>query len=522
MAAGGVGLGPAPAALMDGMLGALGQPVFATDAEGWLTAYNPAAADLWGWSPPLGTTRWGGAEALLGADGGALSPGQYPVARALSENRRIVGEDIFIRRRDGRRVALQAHVSPIHGADGRPQGAVVLLLDLTRQHEAEARARAAALAKTRFLSAMSHELRTPIHGILGMAELLADVAAQGRPLGDEEAGWVEDIHGAGRHLLSLVDDAIAFAQASVAAARPHHARQATLLGKTVSDVASTVQPAFAARGVGLVLRGAPEPTAAALDPPAARQALLGVLREVLRHMPEGQAVALAWGKDPAGGLAFVEVTCPGLTLPADLLVELDRPFAGADRDTYARGLEGAGLSVAAAGELLRGHAGQLLIGGGRDGAPPCFRLAMPLAEAPAAPPPAPAATLPPALHHPAFSLEQVLAATQDIILVTVADLDAPGPTIIYANRAFTELTGYPPEEALGRSPRFLQGPATDQGVLRRLSEDMRAGREARATVLNYTRDGTPYWIEMHIVPLRDRRGAISHFAAVERVVSWAM
>lgn len=502
------------------LFAAISQPLFATDREGWLTAYNPAAAELWGWSPPLRATRWCGSDAIFAADGQLLAPEQYPVARALAEGQPIRGVDIVARRRDGARLPLSAHACPFRDAAGALLGAVVLLLDTSGQRQAEARARAAAIAKTRFLSAMSHELRTPIHGILGLSELLAATAAEGKRLGAEELSWIEDIRASGQHLLGLVDDAINFAQASVAAARPQGPRRSTLLGKTVSDVASTVQPAFARRGVGLTLRGTAGAASAALDPAAARQALLGVLREALRHMPEGGQVTMEWGVAAEKGIAFVHVACPGLTLPPDLLADLDTPFAGADRDTYARGLEGMGLSVASAGELLRGHGGQLLIQAGREGAAPGFHLAMPMAFD-ATPPPAahaPPAPRPGTPARASFPLDQVMAATQDIILVTAADLDTPGPTIVYVNPAFTEMTGYPAEEVLGRSPRLLQGPGTDQEVLRRVSEELRAGRIAQATVLNYRRDGVPYWIEMRIVPLRDRRGAISHFAAIERVV----
>jgi PAS domain S-box-containing protein len=63
-------------------------------------------------------------------------------------------------------------------------------------------------------------------------------------------------------------------------------------------------------------------------------------------------------------------------------------------------------------------------------------------------------------------LETCLSHVNDIILVTAAGpLDEPGPRIVYVNDAFTRLTGYSREEAIGRSPRFLQGPATDRRTL---------------------------------------------------------
>ena len=52
-------------------------------------------------------------------------------------------------------------------------------------------------------------------------------------------------------------------------------------------------------------------------------------------------------------------------------------------------------------------------------------------------------------------------AAGEAILITSADLDAPGPCIEYVNPAFTRMTGYEANEVVGRSPRLLQGPATD-------------------------------------------------------------
>ena len=61
-----------------------------------------------------------------------------------------------------------------------------------------------------------------------------------------------------------------------------------------------------------------------------------------------------------------------------------------------------------------------------------------------------------------FSLEDVVKLTNDIVIVTEAyPLDAPGPKIVYVNKAFTDVTGFAPEEVIGKTPRILQGPDSD-------------------------------------------------------------
>ena len=114
---------------------------------------------------------------------------------------------------------------------------------------------------------------------------------------------------------------------------------------------------------------------------------------------------------------------------------------------------------------------------------------------------------------------QIAETANDIILVTTPDLDPPGPTITYVNPAFTRLTGYTAAEALGRSPRILQGPGTSRATLDTVLASLRAGRPVHEKILNFGKSGAPYWLDMHILPLRDVQGKITHFAAIERDVT---
>ena len=59
----------------------------------------------------------------------------------------------------------------------------------------------------------------------------------------------------------------------------------------------------------------------------------------------------------------------------------------------------------------------------------------------------------------------LVECAKDAIIITEAQLDAPGPRIEYVNAAFTRMTGYGIEEIVGQTPRILQGPKTDPGLL---------------------------------------------------------
>lgn len=118
------------------------------------------------------------------------------------------------------------------------------------------------------------------------------------------------------------------------------------------------------------------------------------------------------------------------------------------------------------------------------------------------------------------ALLDLVEATNDAILITSAsELDRPGPRIIYANAAFCKISGYAKDEVIGKTPRILQGPGTSKQALGRIAESLRAGRECQEELLNYSRDGTPYWLDIHIVPLRDDTGTIRYFGAIERDVT---
>ena len=127
------------------------------------------------------------------------------------------------------------------------------------------------------------------------------------------------------------------------------------------------------------------------------------------------------------------------------------------------------------------------------------------------------------MHEP-LSLEQfrqLVDGARDVIVVTESDpLDEPGPRIVYVNEAFTRLTGYTPQEAIGRSPRFLQKPdLTDVDTVHQVRRSLDVGEPFDGPILNFGKDGTPYWLDMHIFALRDADGNVTHFAAIERDVT---
>lgn len=117
-------------------------------------------------------------------------------------------------------------------------------------------------------------------------------------------------------------------------------------------------------------------------------------------------------------------------------------------------------------------------------------------------------------------LEACIARLSDMVLVTRAEpLDEPGPVIVYANDAFLRNTGYEREEVIGRTPRFLQGADTSRTELDRVRQALRLRQPVRAELVNYTKDGRPFLVELEIAPVPDAAGRVTHFVAVHRDVT---
>ena len=95
--------------------------------------------------------------------------------------------------------------------------------------------------------------------------------------------------------------------------------------------------------------------------------------------------------------------------------------------------------------------------------------------------------------------EQAMAQTR--MAICLSDPGRDDNPIVFANRAFLELTGYPEREVVGRNCRFLQGPGTDRAMVAQIREALQAEEVAVVELLNYRKDGTPFWNALHLGPV---------------------
>ena len=116
-------------------------------------------------------------------------------------------------------------------------------------------------------------------------------------------------------------------------------------------------------------------------------------------------------------------------------------------------------------------------------------------------------------------LETSVAQLNDIVLITDGSAAPLGPRIVFANATCERITGYSRTELVGQTPRLLQGPGTDRAELARIGAALQRREAVLAELLNYAKDGSSYWIELYITPVRSASGALTHFVAIERDIT---
>jgi len=116
-------------------------------------------------------------------------------------------------------------------------------------------------------------------------------------------------------------------------------------------------------------------------------------------------------------------------------------------------------------------------------------------------------------------LGSAVANAADAILIVDADL-TPTPTIVYANPAFTRLTGYTPEELVGQRTGIALGTyRSAPKTIEEINQVLLAGKEYHGEVINYSKDGRLLYLELDIVPVRDSTGKATHYVSVRRDIS---
>jgi PAS domain S-box-containing protein len=363
------------------------------DASGRILEANPAAARLLGIAEAAlpGTPLW-----RLEPD---ASPQASALGRWLAELQVGKGEPTRLHvgpllRSDGSRFDAEIEFARYADSSGA-QHAHAVFRDISERLRAEADRRKAEAAeranraKTEFLSRMSHELRTPLNAVLGFAQLLERDAAG---LAPQQRLQVDHITGAGKHLLSLIDEVLDLSRIEAGAVSVQLAP--TDLRHVANDALQVLRTLAEARGV--VLEGPAAPAGPADAPHAwadatrLQEVLINLLDNAIKYTARGGRVWLRLHDD--GGTTSpvaVEVGDSGRGISAEQQEHLFEPFnrLGAERSD----VDGTGIGLVISRRLVDLMQGRLRVQS-EPGAGSVFCVELPRATAGAVTsPPAPVA-----------------------------------------------------------------------------------------------------------------------------------
>lgn len=117
-------------------------------------------------------------------------------------------------------------------------------------------------------------------------------------------------------------------------------------------------------------------------------------------------------------------------------------------------------------------------------------------------------------------LQASMAKLNDIVVITEVDLlAAPTHKIVYVNEAFEKHTGYSHQEVLGQSPGLLQGQGSQYAELNRIRLALEQSEPVHAELINYKKDGTLFWIELDITPIKNAEGIATHWVSAARDIT---
>jgi PAS domain S-box-containing protein len=365
-----------------------------TDPRGIITDVNKQMEAL------TGCTR----DELIGApfknyftDPGRAEAG---INRVLNEGK-VTNYELVSRARDGKLTVVSYNASTFHDRDRRLQGVFAAARDMTELKRFEqtlqqknVELEGASRMKSEFLANMSHELRTPLNAIIGFSEVLRD-GLMGE-LTEQQRGFIGDIFGSGKHLLSLINDILDLSK--VEAGKMMLDLEPVQISSLFANSLSIVREKAATRHIHLNMVAPDTLGSIQADARKVKQIVYNLLSNAVKFTVEGGQVTLhasrvpraevgrlsgAWrGRSlPIADSAFEEflkisVTDSGIGISPQGMEQLFRPFSQIDSG-LARKFEGTGLGLAMVKLLAELHGGGVAVESAvGEGA--CFTVWLPL------------------------------------------------------------------------------------------------------------------------------------------------
>ncbi len=324
------------------LLASVQDAVVATDLEGIVTYWNEGAARLFGWT----------AEEMLGRHGGDRFPEPMRTFVAGQIRETSTGAEWYgeheIDRKDGSRAWIDAQVSTVIDAEGRPVGILGLGHDITERKRVEDALREADRHKNEFLALLAHELRNPLAPIRSGLETLrftsgdAAIVAQVSSMMERQLG----------HMIRLIDDLLDISR--INRGKIELRRSRVLLADVLNSAVETVRPLIDAAGHRLKVSLPSEPVVLDADLTRLAQVFGNLLSNSTKYTEHGGQIWLT--AEVRGDVVSIHVRDSGIGIPSESLPSIFGMYSQADR-SIERSTGGLGIGLALVKELVEMHDG---------------------------------------------------------------------------------------------------------------------------------------------------------------------